>query len=226
MKPTLPESILLLALDDDNGHVVSCSSTALPFAIAGAVLFDLCEKGQVEIRKDKVVDWPRSTVGDPVLDLAVARFKDKAKPGKYKKVSYWIHQIARDQKETRNLIQSGLIRLGSIREEERKALWVIPYRRYPTDDSSVENRLRKELHDAVLGRKEMTTDDAVLLSLIGAAKLEKEVFDPATVKEAKKVIKKIMDGEVIGAAISDIVKSIQAAVVVSVIVASTAATSS
>ena len=76
-----------------------------------------------------------------------------------------------------NLIQSSLTQLGAIREEERKALWVIPYRRYPTDDSSIENRLRKELHDAVLGRKEISTDEAVLLRLIGAAKLEKEVFD-------------------------------------------------
>jgi hypothetical protein len=226
MKLTLPESILLLALDDENGHVVSCSSTALPYAVAGALLFDLCTRNLVEIRQDKVVDWPRSTLGDPVLDLAIARFKDKAKPGKHKKVSYWIQQIAKDQKETRNLIQANLIRLGAIREEERKALWVIPYRRYPTDDSTIENRLRKDLHDAVLGRKEITTDEAVLLSLIGAAKLEKEVFDPSTVKEAKQVIKKIMDGEVIGDAISEIVKSIQAAVMVSVIVAATAATSS
>jgi hypothetical protein len=211
---------MLLALDDDNGHVVSSSSMALPYAISGAVLFELSRHGHATISGKTLTHAPKAPVGDAVLDMAIARF---AKQEKQKPVKYWVQQIARDYKTIKELIIEKLIHIGAIRRDQRTFLWIIPYQRFPTDDSTIENKLRKRLHEWVLGRTSIDEEGYILLSLIGAANLEKEVFEKDAVRTAKQRIKQILREEEIGAAVSEVVQCIQAAIIASVVASSAAA---
>ncbi|MCZ6674977.1 MAG: GPP34 family phosphoprotein [Verrucomicrobia bacterium] len=112
-------------------------------------------------------------------------------------------------------------------------LWSLPqgldYNRYPTDDSLIEDRIRMRIIDSLFGSREMDTRDYVLLTLIGASKLEKEVFAKDQVKEARKRIEELRVNDAIGSAITKAVKGFEsmiAAILVTAVIIPTITSSS
>ena len=205
---SITEELLLLSMDDEKGKLVSPSVDGLAYTMAGAVLFELMLLGKIEIQDEKLVAWPESPMGDPIFDLAIARFTKK---NKTKKLSYWIGQLGKDSKKIKKILIEKLIALGALRKEERQFLWTIKYNRYPTDDSRIEDRIRMRVFDGLFGDGTIDTRDYVLLTLIGTAKLEKEVFSEDKAKEAKELIAELKKDDAIGSAVSSAIKELEAA---------------
>ena len=87
MMVTLPESLLLVAIDDETGRIAS-KSGALGYGLAGAVLTELILDGRavVDDGKVKVTDGP--PMQDSVLDGALASIRG-SKPHDAK---YWVRE--------------------------------------------------------------------------------------------------------------------------------------
>ncbi|RLE17804.1 MAG: GPP34 family phosphoprotein, partial [Acidobacteria bacterium] len=72
MKLTLSEQLLLLALKDEKGTVVSKAGIALDFGLAGALLLEMTVSGRINIRDGKLIVQNATPSGDPLIDEVLA----------------------------------------------------------------------------------------------------------------------------------------------------------
>jgi Golgi phosphoprotein 3 len=213
---SITEELLLLSLDDEKGKLVSFDSTVLSFTLAGAVLFELMLLGKIEIKEENIVAWPTEPMEDHVLDLAIVRF---AKSNKVKKLSYWVGQLAKDYNKIKNILLEKLVTMGALKKEEHTFLWAFNYNRYPTDNARIEDLVRIRVRESLFSDEEIDTRDFVLLCLIGASKLEAEVFGKDDAKEARRLINYLKGNDAIGTAITKAIIDFEAALTVAIFAA-------
>ncbi|MCG8528725.1 MAG: GPP34 family phosphoprotein [Opitutales bacterium] len=210
----LPEKLLLLALDDEKGSVAMAYQAGLPTAVAGALFLEMLHKDLLKNEGKRVFKTEGANVACPMMRIGLDRFHRATKP---KTIKNWIQSISGDFRSIEKLVIQNLQKIGALKEVEKTLLWVFTYCRYPTEDARIENQIRRKLHQQVLGEVEIDEEGFLLLSLIGAAKLESEVFSKDVLKTAKRVVKNIMSEEQVGTVVSDIVRETQAAITAAVI---------
>ena len=205
---SITEEMLLLSLDDEKGKLIYCDSNVLRFVLAGGVLFDLLIQKEIEIEKDEVVSWPKDLTGNPVLDLAIERM---AKKNHIKKLNYWIRQLARDYGKVKPILLEKLVALGAVKKEAHTFLRAFSYNRYPTDNARIEDRIRLRIRDSLFGDDAIDPRGFIILTLIGAAKLEAEVFGEDLAKESRHRIASVTAEDEIGLAITSTVLDLESA---------------
>jgi len=157
------EELLLLALDDEKGKIISSSSHALPYGLRGALLLELFIAGKIDIVDKKIVVINRNNTGNEVLDNALNIINTYHKQ---KTVKFWITKLTSKMKELRKDLLNGLITKGILEQQDKKVLWVIPATRYPTKNPVIENRVRKRIIGIVLQDEELDERSSMLISLI------------------------------------------------------------
>lgn len=205
---SITEEILLLSLDDEKGKLIYCDSNVLRFVLAGGVLFDLLIQKEIEIEKNEVVSWPKDLNGNPVLDLAIERL---AKKNHIKKLSYWIRQLARDYGKVKPILLEKLVTLGAVKKEAHTILRAFTYNRYPMDNARIEDRIRLRIRNSLFGDDAIDPRGFIILTLIGAAKLEAEVFGKDLAKEARHRIASLTGDDEIGLAITQTILDLESA---------------
>jgi hypothetical protein len=218
----LTEELLLLALRDKKGTLVSSASMALPFGLAGAVLMELTLRQRVSIEDNKFVIRDATPTGDDILDEALAKIQSSKKN---RKPQYWVSKLSKIKKMKDRLLDR-LVNEGILRREEHRILRVIPSKRYPTVYSGPEMKLRKQIRSVVLQGKKPDERTMIITSLVQACNLVKEIFEKEERKEAKKRMKEISKGDAVAKAVTDTVAGVQAAVIAAISVSTIAATSS
>ncbi|WP_044368752.1 GOLPH3/VPS74 family protein [Streptomyces natalensis] len=126
---TLPEELLLLALDPVRGRPIS-NAAYLRYGVAGAALAELEAAGRITVEHgDRVAVANPLPLGDPVLDGALAALPA---PGKHRgssvKAHRWVRSAARPVHE---LCLRRLEERGAVRREPHRALGLFPYDRFP-----------------------------------------------------------------------------------------------
>ena len=226
MQLTLAQQLLLLALKDEKGSVIMSSSMALPYGLVWAITMELFMKKRLAFNEKKVVVLDASPTEDPLQDEALAIIKDF---GKQKDAKYWVQKLASKIKKSQDRIAAQLVEQGILRKEEHEFLWLIPYKRYPTQNAEPEKDIRYKVRGVISGRYQLDDRSAALLSLIKACELTNEVFDKFERKEAKRLVKEIAKDDRIGQAVTGVVNEVNAAVMAAVmasVAASTAVSSS
>ena len=214
----LMEELLLLALDDEKGKIISSSSCALPYGLRGALLLELFIAGKIDIVDKKIVVINRNNTGNEVLDNALNIINTYHKQ---KTVKFWITKLTSKMKGLRKDLLNELITKGILEQQDKKVLWVIPATRYPTKNPVIENRVRKRIIDIVLHDEQLDERSSMLISLIKACELIKEVFPKDNLKDAKKKIKNIIQDEKVGKAITSQVSDEIMATIMVLMVATT-----
>ena len=195
----LMEELLLLALDDEKGKIISSSSCALPYGLRGALLLELFLAEKIDVVDKKIVVINKNNTGNEVLDNALNIIDTYHKQ---KTVKFWITKLTSKMKELRKDLLNQLITKGILEQQDKKVLWVIPATRYPTKNPVIENRVRKRIIGIVLHNEILDERSSMLISLINACELIKEVFPKDNLKDAKKKIKNIIQDEKVGKAIT------------------------
>ena len=195
----LMEELLLLALDDEKGKIISSSSCALPYGLRGALLLELVLAEKIDVVDKKIVVINKNNTGNEVLDNALNIIDTYHKQ---KTVKFWITKLTSKMKELRKDLLNQLITKGILEQQDKKVLWVIPATRYPTKNPVIENRVRKRIIGIVLHNEKLDERSSMLISLINACELIKEVFPKDNLKDAKKKIKNIIQDEKVGKAIT------------------------
>jgi hypothetical protein len=211
---TLPEELVLLAYDDEKGHTWNSS---LDTGLGGAVMLDLSLRGRVEVsEKDLVVVDPAPT-GEPVLDAALAEVAGARRP---KPPKSWLGGLGR---AARPATLDRLVERGVLARDERKALGLFSYTRYPEADGGPEQRVRQRLHDAVVVGTTPDARTAALASLVKALGMRREVFPDADRRATDRRLAELAEG----AWASDAVKKAvdEMALVVMMVTTSAVATS-
>lgn len=175
MKPlTFTEEIVLLALDDRTGAPLPLPVTALAYGLAGAVLADLAVAGKIDTDEKKLVVLDTTPTGDPLLDPWLALIAaDKTTHS----VAHWLSVLADRQKELEQPALNRLLSRGILKREDKKILWVIGLRRYPTIDGHERTEVRTRLGQLILGDDIPDPRDAILTSLLRGCRLTDKIFD-------------------------------------------------
>ncbi len=212
----LYEEILLLALDDDKG------TTAIDgmhnTAMGGAILAELVLLGALRAgrtKKDPIQPVQGVCVDDPLLAECLEKVLEEKKP---KKARHWVQKFA-GTKDLRNRVARGLVAKRVLSEERDKVLGIFPRTIFPENDPGPEQELRARLKEAIFtGTSRVEPRTLVVVALADPTGLLKKVFDKKKLKERKERLKKITEGQVVGAATKETVEAIQAAVLVSAII--------
>ena len=175
MKPlTFTEEIVLLALDDQTGAQLPLPVTALSYGLAGAVLADLAVAGKIDTDEKKLVVLDATPTSDPLLDpwLALIAADKTVHP-----VAHWLSVLADRQREIEQPALDRLIERGILKRQDKKILWVIGMRRYPTVDGHERTEVRTRLGQLILGEDLPDPRDAILISLLRGCRLTDQIFE-------------------------------------------------
>lgn len=218
----LLEELLLLALDDERGKIISSSSLALPYGLSGAILLEFSLAGKILLEGNKLIVNDNSSTGNEILDKALDIINSSPKQ---KTIKYWVSKLERKMKGLKKDLLLHLIEKEILIETENKILWVIPTKRYPTNNPEPENQVRKRIKGIVIDGNDIDDRSKLLISLVNSCSLVNEVFTKDERKVANKRIKEIVESEKVGESISNTINEIIMAVIISTVVATTVASS-
>ncbi|NOZ13109.1 MAG: GPP34 family phosphoprotein [Acidobacteria bacterium] len=229
MKLTISEQLLLLALKDEKGTVVSKAGTALDFGLAGALILEMVADGRITIREGKLLVQRDTPSGDPLHDEVLSVLTGKK--GKLKPVKYWVPRLASKVKKLRHKIADRLVLSGILRREKKRILGIFPSVRYPAVNPLPELEVREQVKQAVLDGISPSIETRMILNLIQACDLSDEIFGKEKRKAVKIRLKELEkeppgDSELVGKAISEAVQAVQAAVIAGITTAVIAASAS
>ena len=171
---TFTEEIVLLALDDKSGAQLHLPVTALSYGLAGAVLADLAVAGKIDTDAERLTVLDPSPTGDPLLDpwLALIAAETTVRP-----VAYWLSVLADRRAEIEQPALDRLMARGILKRQDKKILWVIGLRRYPTIDGHERTEVRTRLGQLILGEDLPDPRDAMLISLLRGCHLTDHIFE-------------------------------------------------
>jgi hypothetical protein len=187
---TIAEELLLIALDDTKGKVISSQwgtvlvHSILERCLIGAILVELAFRERLELQQDHLVVTDPSPTGVAVLDetLDIVRQSEKRRSPRD-----WIQKLGRNHQGLEKRLLDGLVQRRILREEEGRFLWVFPTRRYPTEDDGPERSVRERV-SAFLGGDPPDPHTLLLVRLVSACKLVELIAAPGGTKEAEERI--------------------------------------
>lgn len=209
----LHEEITLLALKDEEGTVAP--NTNYTFALAGALLADLLIEKRIAIeerKKKKYITVTDTTLfDDPLLDECIGKLR---KSKKSLVIETWVSKFT-SIKDIKHRSARQLCRKGILRADEDKILHIFTRRIYPEIDPVPEQEIIERLRTAIFSEeRDIDPRTVILTSLAKSTDLLKVVFDKKELKNRKKRIEQIVNGEIIGKAAKEAIEAVQAAVMV------------
>lgn len=219
---SLYEEFLLLALRDDTG--TNASGVSLGFGLAASLLADLLLSNRVEVEQDGkrsfLVLVDDSATEDDLLDECIAKIK-KAK--RRAQLQTWVQRFSA-LKKLKERAAIKLCNRGILKHEESTVLFIFKRQLYPEIDGRAEKEILGRMKRAIFTQtRDMEPRTVVLISLANSTGLLRVNFDKKKLKERKKRITQITEGEFIGKAAAEAVQAaVAAAVMVAIMPAMTA----
>ncbi len=164
----LAESLLLLVLDDEQGHNTAYGAD---MGLAGALLLDLAAAELVQVVEGKLVPAPRppdAAAPAGVLAEALATIEAEAKTRGPKD---WVRKLPTKLKPIRSRVAQRLIERGVLSEQRRKVLGLVPVERLVEADPEPERALRRRLRAELTGERDVSVRTALLVPLLRAHQL-------------------------------------------------------
>lgn len=208
------EEILLLALKDETGLT---SVDFLELSIAGAIMADLLMTQRIVIGKTKkklvtVID--EKTLNDPVIDTCFDMIKAHKKE---LSMDDWVSKLS-EISELFHKAANQLCERGILKADKDKILLFFSRRIYPEVNPIPEKRLINHLQLAIFSEsRDVDPRIVVLIALAQGLDLLKVTFGRKKIKARKPRIENIINGEVTGKAVKEVVEACQSAAMMAVI---------
>lgn len=209
----LHEELMLLALRDKKGTVEF--GTNYSHAIGAAILAELLLDQRISIEVVKRSKLVNVTSGKPLGDPLIDECLDSIKHAKRRaKLETWVARFA-GIRRLKNRVAETLCRRRILREDEDKVLLIFSRKIYPEINPKPERELIERLRKAIFtDTRSVEPRTVVLLSLANSGSLLKTAFDKKKLRQRKKRIDQIVNGEITGKAAQDAIQAMQAAVMV------------
>lgn len=201
---TLPEELMLFALDDVKGTILSSAHAGLTYGLAAAGVVELLFAGRLRIEeKQRLAVVDGSPTGDELLDEMLARIQESGKPRSMKD---WIRGFGSGKvRKLRDRAAARLVERGLVREESGRHLGIFPWRHYPTMDGGQKLKSVERVRAVVLGEADPDARTMVLIGLLSACKLLERQFSKDEWKLVKPRVKELSKGEFAGKAVKEVV---------------------
>lgn len=167
----LATDLLLLALDDERGTVLSQAAVGLDYGLAGAVVMELALRGSLRLDGDRVSTTGTAT-DDALLDDALRAIA--ATPGK--DLSHWVWHLSRDLGGLRQRLLDRLVARGTLEKRERRVLLLFHQNVYPERDARVEHDIRARVDAALLRGEPPDAPTACLIHLAAACRVTGAIY--------------------------------------------------
>jgi len=192
---TLVEEIELLSLDDKTGAHLPLPPEALAHGLAGAILADLEIANRIATSEKVVKLKSSSPTGNPLLDPWLERIaaETSAHP-----IAYWLSVFSDEKPAIESATLDHLIQRGILKREDKKILWVIGLRRYPTIHNEERVEVRTRLSRLIQSDEAPTHFDATLVSLLSGCSLLSGVFSEDQLEGRADRIASIADSDPVG----------------------------
>ena len=165
---TLPEELVLLALDDDSGGWIPVPAFSLEIALGAAVIMELMLAGRVSIQAEQLRLNDSAPLQHPVLDAALADIAADATP---RPASAWMSRLGSSESDLSARVVARLVARGILRSEERRLLWAFKTRTYPAASGIEEREVKARLLHLLYSDEAPDQRDALLVGLLRATRL-------------------------------------------------------
>ncbi|MGW0939465.1 GOLPH3/VPS74 family protein [Streptomyces sp. NPDC002666] len=168
--PTLPEELLLLALDPRRGTPY-CRNRILEYALAGAALAELELQGRVTGQRGEIQVVNPLEPPDPLL---AALMRSLPAPGKGRSGVPAQGWVRRAGQPAGDMYLEAAVQRGVLLRETRRLLGLVPYHRHPAGPQSYAVHVRERFAAAARAGLPDPRSRA-LASLVAAAGLDRQV---------------------------------------------------
>lgn len=205
---TFAEEIYLLALDDVTGRIlVSSRKIVLDSALVGAVLAELSFKNRIDTDTENIYVLNTEATGNTLLDMVLKKFAGA--DGNTFTINHALRVIMQDSEKLDKIVLSQLINKGILKKVEEKVLWIFPSRRYPVIDNHEIADVETRLRNIVLTDEIPTPGDAVLISLVDACDLFREILSPREYKRCEERIAELSKLDLVGQKVKQLISQIE-----------------
>jgi Golgi phosphoprotein 3 len=204
MKLSIAEGLYLIALDDEEGRLLSSAEKTYIYGLMSAALLELYILKKVSLDNGQVQVLDTVGTGNGVLDKVL----NKVRSG----LSFvdQLESLKHDLKDIREDMDSLLMNRGILKREETKLLWIPLSERMGNANYAFEQEIRNGLQAIVLKGAKPPQSFIILLSLIYDCKILDEVFhDKDDMIDAVKVAKDIVNHPDLDAEVSHILKELR-----------------
>jgi hypothetical protein len=160
------ETIVLLALNDKGWF--GNSEQRIKFGLAGAVLFELEQSGEIEIMGIQVRVTGTKETGDKVMDSALEVLRKSKKELTLKKS---IQRIVYKSGLKWKVIVKNLIKKNILKKEEYRFLRILTQEKYPLVNLETKKQLLAELYSKLTGGDELSNKDLMLLAIMRTCRM-------------------------------------------------------
>jgi len=191
----LVEEIVLLSLDDTTGAHLPLMPQAIGYGLAGAVLADLEMAGRIATRTKCVEVLNAAPTGNLLIDPWLQRIADQEK---CHSISHWLVVLSDEKHDIEKAVLDHLIERGILKRQDKKILWVIGLRRYPTVHNEERVEVKTRLARLIQSEEPPTHFDTTLISLLQGCYLISEVFGADLLDGRSARIATIADADTVG----------------------------
>jgi hypothetical protein len=160
------ETIVLLALNDKGWFGIS--EQRIKFGLAGAVLFDLEQSGEIEIMGDLVRVTSTKETGDKVKDSALDVLRKSKKPLTLKKS---IQRIVYKSGLRWKTVLKSLIKKNILKREEYRFLVILYQDKYPLVNVEIKKQVLGDLYSKLTGGQDLSDKDLMLLAIMKTCRM-------------------------------------------------------
>lgn len=193
MKLSLAEGLMLIALDDEEGRLLSAAEHSIDHGLLAILILELSLIKRVGFESNKIVVKDSTGTGNKVLDSVL-----KAIGGGGDSVSATIKKIASGFDSIQDDVIELLVQRGILKVESTKLLWIPVSERMDNANYAFEQEIRDTLKAVVQKGQKPTPAIIILMSMISNCKILEEVFqEKDELIDAVKVAKDITNSPVI-----------------------------
>ncbi|MBQ0879882.1 MULTISPECIES: GOLPH3/VPS74 family protein [Streptomyces] len=198
---TLPEELLLLALDPTTGTTAQPQS--LDLGLAGAQLVELALAGRIAPDGDRIaVVAPRPT-GDPTLDCALELLRRRGAPVRA------VNWIGGPRLGLRQTYLSHLERCGMVHAVEGQMCGVLPTTRYQATDTAISREIKARLDSAIRTGVPPDPRTAALAALAHAVGLGKHLYPGNEGRSSRSRLRDLIRHDPMGGLVAHAVMDVQ-----------------
>ena len=193
MKLSLAEGLMLIALDDEEGRLLSAAEHSIDHGILAIVILELSLIKRLGFDGDKIVVKDSTGTGNKVLDGVL-----NAVGGGGDTVVNTIKKLAPSFDKIQDDVIELLVQRGILKVESTKLLWIPVSERMDNANYAFEQEIRDTLKAVVQKGQKPSLAIVVLLSTLNNCKILEEVFrEKDELIDAVKVAKDITTSSVV-----------------------------
>ena len=215
MDRSIAELFVILALNPKKGRV-SINGIHFRHTLAGALIMDLLEQGEIKIENKKVVPCFRQN-GHQLHNMITNTIM---KSGKNRRIIFWIRRLASKRRFIFNEIINSLETERLIRKERKKFLYFITYYKYWFNNPGVRISLIELLRGILLYGKTPGNKEIMLLCLVDLSRAYRCISrERGESKIMRKKNSGFLKGDLVSAEIGQTIGEVKTAITAAIVAA-------